>query len=508
MAKLFHVLCFLTIAQVLNAQANTEVYLFDLKLEEGTPVLSNPKNISNNDGYDNQPSFLNDNTVLFSSTRADQTDIRRFDIEEGSTSSWITDTPTGSEYSPLKIPGKAAISAIRLDLDGLQRLYQYDIETGKSNTLIKDLKVGYHVWHNDHILVSSVLAENRLDLMVSNLKDGSNYIVQKNVGRCLLKIPNSNLISYISKQGNRYEIMSIDPVSGATKKIANTYKNNEDICWLNDGTILTGAQRNVLKYHPQKDTLWSTVMRFNKEEIANITRIAVNQKNDRLAFVAEESPVAVVQKQVETFNDRDLNGFLSCYSENVLVQRFSNDTMYVGKAKMSENYERFYANAKKAKVEVIKRIVVGNKVIDEEIGTVDGRNNHQVAIYEIKNGFIESMTFIFQEWETKDEETIVQEQLNAYNNRNIEPFMATYAEDIRLFNYPDKLFSEGQSKMKERYQGFFEATPDLNCTIKNRIVIGNKVIDEEYITANGSNFTAVAIYEVENGKIAKVTFLQ
>ena len=35
----------------------------------------------------------------------------------------------------------------------------------------------------------------------------------------------------------------------------------------------------------------------------------------------------------------------------------------------------------------------------------------------------------------------------------------------------------------------------------------NKVIDEEYITANGQNFSAVAIYEVENGTIAKVTFV-
>ena len=56
------------------AQANTEIYLFDLELDHGSPILSNPKNISNNEGYDNQPSFLDDHTVLFSSTRDGQTD--------------------------------------------------------------------------------------------------------------------------------------------------------------------------------------------------------------------------------------------------------------------------------------------------------------------------------------------------------------------------------------------------------------------------------------------------
>lgn len=183
-------------------QAETEVYLFDLEWKDGLPTLTNPKNISNNKGYDNQPSFYDDDTVLFASTRAGQTDIRRFDIEEGSISSWVTDTPTGSEYSPLKIPGKKAISAIRLDLDGLQRLYQYDIKTGES-ALLLDLKVGYHVWFNDHIIVCSVLVDDRMDLVVSNLKDGSNHTYQKNVGRSLHKIPNTDLISYISKENDR-----------------------------------------------------------------------------------------------------------------------------------------------------------------------------------------------------------------------------------------------------------------------------------------------------------------
>ena len=62
--------------------------------------------------------------------------------------------------------------------------------------------------------------------------------------------------------------------------------------------------------------------------------------------------------------------------------------------------------------------------------------------------------------------------------------------------------------MREGYTSFFDSTPDLNCTIKKRIVIRNIVIDEEYIIANGNNFSAVAIYETEKGKISKVTFVR
>ena len=86
--------------------------------------------------------------------------------------------------------------------------------------------------------------------------------------------------------------------------------------------------------------------------------------------------------------------------------------------------------------------------------------------------------------------------------------MATYSEDIKLFSYPNKLNSEGKTPMRKSYDGYFKNTPDLHCEIKERIVIGNKVIDLEYITSNGGNFSAIAVYEVENGLISKVTFIQ
>ncbi|MEP5912245.1 MAG: steroid delta-isomerase, partial [Flavobacteriaceae bacterium] len=396
----------LIVSSTAIGQSNTEIYLFDLNMELGNPVLSNPKNISNNEGYDNQPSFLNNNTVLFSATRDDQTDILRFNIEEGSTSIWISNTPTGSEYSPLKIPGKDAISAIRLDLDGLQLLYQYNPRTGDSEPLLENLKVGYHTWYNDSIVVSSVLVADRMDLVVSNIKDGSNKTLQRNVGRSLWKIPNTNLISYISKEKKEWEIKSINPLSGVTEKIAQTYKNAEDMCWLNQTTMLTGSGKSILKFDTTLDIQWQKTMKFEQDEINDITRMAINQNGNRLAFVSEESPVNIVQKQVNTFNNEDLYGFVSCYSESVLAQRFPNDTMYVGKTKMTESYKRFYQNTESAKVEVNQRIRIGNKVIDEEFTLVDGRKGHQVAMYEIKNGLIASMTFIFPKWKTEDAESV------------------------------------------------------------------------------------------------------
>ena len=510
MIKKLILIVFLGTATVLSSQSNTEVYLFDLDWKNEVKPLSNPKNISNNAGYDNQPSFWDDDTVLFASTRAGQTDIKQFYVTKGSTSRWITNTATGSEYSPLRIPGSNNVSSIRLDLDGLQRLYEYDITTGESE-LLSDLKIGYHIWYNDHILVSTVLVDNQMDLVVSDLSNGNRFTADRNVGRSLHKIPGTDLISYIHKSNTEKEVWYIKSLDVTTQKkdtITTISSKAEDMAWLPDGTILTPNHNRIVMFNPTKDSIWTDFQVFDENQVFKISRMAVNPSGTRFALVTEVSPKEIVQKQVDTFNKRDLEGFLSCYSDRVLAQRFPNDTMYVGKDKMMDSYERFFANTKSTSVEVVKRISIGNKIIDEEDTLVDGREGHQIALYTIKNGLIQSMSFIFPNQEIGDAESVVKEQLVAYNSRDIDAFMDTYSEDIKLYTFPNTLFSEGKEKMREQYGTFFENTPNLHCEIKNRMVIGNKVIDEEYVTVNDSHISAVAIYEVENGKIAKVTFLQ
>ena len=129
--KKITLLVLLVISTNFFAQSNTEVFLLDIVKKNNKIELINLINISNNEGYDNQPTFYDNNTVLFSSTRNNQTDIKSYTINRNE-SSWKTNTSFGNEYSPLKIPNKEIVSAVRLDENGLQRLYQYDFSTGMS----------------------------------------------------------------------------------------------------------------------------------------------------------------------------------------------------------------------------------------------------------------------------------------------------------------------------------------------------------------------------------------
>lgn len=490
-----------------HTQPNTEVYLLDMEGKEGKIELLNLRNISNNEGYDNQPSFYDDYRLLFSSTRNGQTDIALYNYTEGTTE-WLCNTPDGSEYSPLKIPNKDAFSAIRLDTDGLQRLYEYDLKTATSRELLTELKVGYHVWYDEDIIVCSVLVEDRMDLVVANLKDNSRYTVQKNVGRSLHKIPKTDMISFVSKEKDEWSVKSLHPITGATNEIITLFPKGEDLTWSPDGSMYRADNRFLLKFNPTSDKKWNPIWRFEESDVNGVSRLAISPNGKKIALVSNESPSKIVQRQVDSYNAGDLDAFVNCYAENVVVRNFPADTLYVGHEKMRQNYHSLSPDKKVYEVEVVKRIAIGNQIIDHERVTGNDKIQMQVALYEVDNGKISSMTFIFDDTNASDPEAIVQQQLGAYNARDIDAFLETYTDDVQLYNFPAEKRSQGKASMHEGYANFFESTPDLNCEIKNRMVIGNKVIDEEFITANGNNFGAVAIYEVVNGKIAKVTFLR
>ncbi len=212
-------------------------------------------------------------------------DIAGYSTEDESTS-WLTNTAVGSEYSPMKIPGQDAFSAIRLDTTGLQRLYAYPIKGGTPKILVPGAKVGYHLWYDETLLVCTVLSGNGMDLVVVNLKDETQYTFQKGVGRSLLRIPHSDRFSYVSLEGKAPVVKAMDPRSGANEVIVELPEGVQDLCWLPDGTLVCGQGGKLLGYHPGRDTSWRMLHDFTSE-LGNITRLAINPSGTLLALVAE-----------------------------------------------------------------------------------------------------------------------------------------------------------------------------------------------------------------------------
>ncbi|MBL0356657.1 MAG: amidohydrolase family protein [Chitinophagaceae bacterium] len=106
-------------------------------------------------------------------------------------------------------------------------------------------------------------------------------------------------------------------------------------------------------------------------------------------------------------------------------------------------------------------------------------------------------------------ESLVQQQLNAYNARNMEAFLEPFSDSVELFEFPNVPYAKGKENMRKAYSSMFEQVKELHCKLENRIVLGNTVIDQENVTGFGpATLKAVAVYKIENGKIRQVYFIQ
>jgi len=106
-------------------------------------------------------------------------------------------------------------------------------------------------------------------------------------------------------------------------------------------------------------------------------------------------------------------------------------------------------------------------------------------------------------------EELAEMQLKAYNARDLDAFLAPYSDSVKIYMYPDNLRSQGIESMRASYGKMFANLPDLHCDLVNRMVLGNTVIDYENVVFSKDKpmIKAIAIYKIENGKIAEVRFI-
>jgi len=104
---------------------------------------------------------------------------------------------------------------------------------------------------------------------------------------------------------------------------------------------------------------------------------------------------------------------------------------------------------------------------------------------------------------------VVQAQLDAYNAKDLDALMATYAPDAQQFAMHGALLAQGAEAIRPRYQERF-AEPELHARLITRSVVGNFVTDVEVVTRNfpegRGTVEMLCVYEVVDGRIARASF--
>ena len=262
-----------------------DIYVAELKTSGDAISIGAPKNLTDREGYDNQPFFADNNHILYTSIREDgQSDIYRVNIKTGK-SERITST-TESEYSPTLMPGGKEFSCIRVEADGSQRLWAFPVKGGEPRVLLTALKpVGYHTWLTDSDLGLFVLGEPH-SLYFANT-DQSATKVFPGIGRGLQKVPGEKTVSFIAAPANGSQsIQQMKLGSKKAEKIIDVLEGSQDFVWTKKGVILMAKDGVVHAFKPGSDKGWKVVADLSKQGLKTITRLAISPNGAHIALVA------------------------------------------------------------------------------------------------------------------------------------------------------------------------------------------------------------------------------
>ena len=268
----------------LLGQPGTDIFLLEgLDLGED-PAYSSVKNLTNRDGYDNQPSFWDDQTLLFTSIRAyNQADIFKIDLSSGR-SQQLTFTQE-SEYSPTPMSGGREFSVVRVEADGTQRLWAFPLAGGAPRMLLTKIKpVGYHVWLDDQTLGLFVLGEPH-SLYSAKVGSGPGQKLVPSIGRGLQRSPEGQ-ITFIHKQSeSTWSIQTIDHQGGESQSVAATLEGAEDFVWTKAGSLLMASGSTIYRYRPGGEG-WQPIFDLAQHQVSGITRLAISPDESKLAVVS------------------------------------------------------------------------------------------------------------------------------------------------------------------------------------------------------------------------------
>ncbi len=262
----------------------TDIYLCSIIRDSAGFTFSKPENITDRDGYDNQPSFTPDGKRILYTAVMDslQADIYSYDLE-AKASFQITESKE-SEYSPTFTPDNKFISVVRVDADSGQRFYKIPYANASNPILVKNTDgIGYACMLNDSLVAMFIIGEAHT-LQVLNTKNSERRLIASNIGRCMKLSPDGNKMYFVLKSNpNEWYVYAMNCIDYSLTRISLTLPGSEDFALFPDGSILMGKEGKL--YMLEKNSEWKMIADFSME-LSDFYRLSVNKEGTYLALVA------------------------------------------------------------------------------------------------------------------------------------------------------------------------------------------------------------------------------
>jgi len=273
-------------SQPVFAQGLPQTDIWLASIDNGLPGIA--VKINSTIGYNNQPHFSTDGSVIFYTREmpgkdgAAQTDIAAFSIETTATR-MVTETDE-SEYSPTPVPARNALSVIQVEPDQKQRLWAINIDSGEMELLLADVEpVGYHDWFSEHEVAMFILGES-FTLHTATLGTGGSKEVADNIGRTIRKHPQSSEVLFVDKNAEPWQIAAYMPAKNSTRSVMPLFPAGEDFTLDGEGNYWTGNGSRLYRRAPA-DKRWQLMADYSAAGVGSISRLAINPASNKIAFV-------------------------------------------------------------------------------------------------------------------------------------------------------------------------------------------------------------------------------
>ena len=259
-----------------------DLYLWKLNHQPGnSPIFLNKFQMG---GYNNQPSFVENNQILITSNfNTSGTDILWLNLDRKEFFAF-TKTTKISEFSPGLTPDKKHVSAVRIEEDGKsQTLWAYPIDRSNfGKNLFPHLEnIGYYTWV-DSVQVALFLVDSIHTLALANIDNQKIIYLQENIGRCLKSKDKSiyftkkhiSGVHIVKKFDTRYQVI---------ETIMTLPEGTEDFEILSNGDLIYAHGGILYKCTEKNRTEQQVLQDFSSFGIKNIRRIAI--LNEQVIFV-------------------------------------------------------------------------------------------------------------------------------------------------------------------------------------------------------------------------------
>lgn len=274
----------LIVSVVMSAQVpNTDLWLFKIETDKlNQTILKDPLNITNREGYDNQPSFSSDGKRLYyvSIKEDKQADIYYYDMG-GKLNVPFTKTKV-SEYSPTLIGNGGFLASVVVEADSAQRIHYINILSGIDDNKLEMDSVGYFTFLNTDTVIYYKL---------TNPHSLRYYVTSTNEDKWLGNAPirtfrtvNRHSFIYGLKDSTQVNFYKYDFLLQKASRYATYPSTNEDIVWHPLWGLIKSEEEKLLRFDELKSE-WILLFDLASFDIKKITRFAFDPKTKYLVVV-------------------------------------------------------------------------------------------------------------------------------------------------------------------------------------------------------------------------------